>query len=229
MIRTLLLASAVLFWLACPALADDPASMTDDAAGLDAGESGDLTDDPTGADAGEIEGTDSRQAGDAPAGDAAKHAAGTQQITAGEIAKNPTAYYDKKVEVKAPVATIHGSNAFTLDEDAIFAGPDVLVIAPQFGTVDPKANVTVRGTVHSLVTAELEEEYTWFRPDSLQPDLLVRFKERPVIIAESVQTASGEELVKAGTMGDQPAAGDAPRPGIDEPETMDDDPLPMNQ
>jgi hypothetical protein len=214
MVRTLLIAGAVTLWATALVMADDPA-------GIDAGEAYEH----------------GGQAGDAPPAAAAKEPGkiglAAPKVSAGQIAKDPAQYYDKDVEVKAGVAETYGANAFALDEDAIFAGPDVLVIAPQLGSIDSKSTVTVRGKVRQFVTAELEEDYTWFRSDSIQPDLLVRFKERPVIIAESVQLATGEELVTG--RGEKPSAGDAPKPnqqpGAGEPDGMDADDLlpPMNQ
>ena len=104
----------------------------------------------------------------------------------------------------------------------LFAGPDILVVAPQLENIEPNTVVTVRGTVRQLVTAELEEEYSWFRRDSVQPELLVRFKERPVIVAESVESPTGEQLITKGAMEKGgSSAGDAPESG----DTLDDDPL----
>jgi hypothetical protein len=206
--RTLLLASAAMLWVISPAWGNEPAGV---GSGQHSGTTGDT-------------GTADDTAGDAPgsAGQQQKMAAEGQprEVEAGLIAKNPAQYYDQNVRVKAEVVGLHGSNAFTLDEDELFAGPDVLVIAPGLETITPKTVVTVSGTVRQLVTAELEEDYAWFRSDSVQPDLLVRFKERPVIIAESIESPTGQQLISSDALQKKSgsSAGDAPS------DTFGDDP-----
>ena len=51
-------------------------------------------------------------------------------ISASKLAKHASDYYGKPVTVKAKVDDVLGANMFTLDEDNIFEGPDVLVIVP---------------------------------------------------------------------------------------------------
>ncbi|HYD47794.1 MAG TPA: hypothetical protein VEB21_05575 [Terriglobales bacterium] len=140
-------------------------------------------------------------------------AGGTQgEIETGDIAKLPEQFYNKTVSVKAEVEEVFGPNAFTLDEDQLFAGPDVLVLMPSTGPVPDGTTVIVRGTVRKLAINELEKEYKWFRSGSIRPEALTQMQDRPVIIAESVRTLNGEELVKAGDAAGT-AAGDAPKTG----------------
>lgn len=46
----------------------------------------------------------------------------------GEITKNPSQYYGKTIAVPAEVEDIVGPNAFTLDEDELIGGSDLLVL-----------------------------------------------------------------------------------------------------
>jgi hypothetical protein len=119
---------------------------------------------------------------------------------ASDIAMRPKDFYGRPVTVVAEVESVHGPGAFTLDEDAALAGPDVLVIVPK-GTqpVEENREVTVHGTVRPLVIAELERDYAWFDPSTYEPDLLVRFKERPVIIADSVRDDKGGDVLARAT------------------------------
>jgi hypothetical protein len=148
-----------------------------------------------------------RQAGEAATGE-------QTTLSAGAIAKDPTQYYGQSVSVKAEVEDVHHSHVFTLDEDDVMAGPDVLVIAPNTTTVADDKIVTVRGKLRQFVTSDLEKDYKWFDSGTLPPDVTTRFKERPVIIAESIRSESGEELLAAGVMKkkdvDRTTAGDAP-------------------
>lgn len=143
------------------------------------------------------------------------------------IAKNPADYYGSKVRVTAEVEDVYSAHAFTLDEDDIFAGPDVLVLnpAPRRESKDDEI-VTVTGIIRQYSQAQLESEYKWFKSGDLQTGTRATdFNTRPVLVADSVRTATGEELVRAGdasmSAGDQPLGTDkkidvpAPRHGRD--------------
>lgn len=173
-----------------------------------------------------------KQAGDAPAAQrgttggqqapgAAAGAAGTGatlpalQLSAGQIAANPAQYYGRAVQVRAEVEDLRGPQLFTLDEDRAFAGPDVLVLAPnRVPQLQTDQDVTVTGQLRPLVRADFERDYDWFSTDALQPEVEVTFRERPVIIADSIITAEGLELVQApasrGMAGDAPHGGNQP-------------------
>ena len=115
---------------------------------------------------------------------------------AGEIAKRPDAFYGRPVTVVAEVEKVHGSNAFTLDADDATGGPDVLVIVPKAERpVEEDHEVMVHGTVRPLVVSELKRDYGWFNPSAYEPELLARFKEGPVIIADSVRDQERGDVI----------------------------------
>jgi len=119
-----------------------------------------------------------------------------EAVHAGDIAKHPSEFYGRPVTVVAEVEAVHAPNAFTLDEDMALDGPDVLVIVPKAAApIEENHSVTVHGTVRPLVVAELQRDYAWFNPSAYEPDLLARFKQRPVIIADSVRDDRGGDLL----------------------------------
>jgi hypothetical protein len=126
-------------------------------------------------------------------------AAGTDKmISAGKLARDAKDYYGKTVTVKAEVETVYDSRSFTLDEDSVLAGPDVLVLVPagMTATLAHDQVVTVTGRVRPYVTAELERDYDWFKDGKIvvsKPD--VDFETRPVLVAESLRLADGRELL----------------------------------
>jgi hypothetical protein len=147
-----------------------------------------------------------------------KHPGGSGQaaaVTAGEIAKNPSSFYGKKVRVSAEVEDVYSAHAFTLDEDAAFAGPDVLVLnpAPSRASKDDE-QVTVTGTIRQYVESDIKRDYQWFDPRWLAEaaGIGVDFTTRPVLVSDSVRAADGSELVKSGdatlSAGDQPLGAD---------------------
>jgi hypothetical protein len=103
-------------------------------------------------------------------------------VDAAEIAKRPNEFYGRPVTVVAEVDSVHGPNAFTFDEN------DVLVIVPNAARpVEENQEVTVHGMVRPFVIAELQRDYGWFNPSAYEPELLALFRQRPVIIADSVR------------------------------------------
>lgn len=126
-------------------------------------------------------------------------AAGTDKmVSAGKLARDAKDYYGKTVTVKAEIETVYDSRSFTLDEDSLFAGPDVLVLVPAglTSTLQHDQVVTVTGQVRRYVTAELERDFDWFKDGKLvvsKPD--VDFETRPVLVATSLRLADGSELL----------------------------------
>jgi hypothetical protein len=123
-------------------------------------------------------------------------------ISAGKLAKEAKNFYGQTVTVRAEVEDILDNRTFTLDEDAILAGPDVLVVVPKGATTGLKHDdvVTVTGTVRPFVQAELERDYDWFKDGKiLKKDVKIDYTTRPVLVATSVMTADGRDLTMIGT------------------------------
>ena len=101
------------------------------------------------------------------------------------ISNAPETFYGKTVRVQEDVARVLGPRLFTLDEEnPVQPGKDVLVIAPAGVTVKADDDVTVTGTVRAFVWSELEKEL--FDID-MEREWQVEFKDRPIIIATSVE------------------------------------------
>jgi hypothetical protein len=107
------------------------------------------------------------------------------EISAGQLAEQPATYLGKRVTVRSEVEDVHAPRFFTLDEDRIGTSPDVLVLAPTGEVPRDGSTVVVTGTVRRFVREELQRDFDWF---ALETKYDETYKERPVIIAESVQT-----------------------------------------
>jgi hypothetical protein len=131
-------------------------------------------------------------------------AAGTDTtISAGKLARNAKDYYGKSITVKAEVEDVIDNHSFTLDEDAILTGADVLVLVPAgyTATLSRDQVVMVTGRVRPYVATELDRDYDWFDDGKLVTrETKVDFKTRPVLIADSLRTADGRELLTTGAM-----------------------------
>ena len=123
--------------------------------------------------------------------------------TPGDIAQTPGRFYGRTVAVRQEVENVSSSRAFTLDEDRWFAGPDLLVFNPNpiftgrddFDDYDGE-QVTVFGTVRPLIVSEFEQDYDWFNLADYQGVNLNDRERRPVIIASSIISDAGFELVR---------------------------------
>ena len=119
-------------------------------------------------------------------------------MSAGKLAKDSKKYYGQNVTVRAEVEDVLDSHSFTLDEDSMIAGPDVVVIVPAGFDVSRLAHdqvVTVSGKVRPYVMAELEKDYDWFKDGKIfTTSNKVDYKTRPVLIAETITTADGRTL-----------------------------------
>jgi hypothetical protein len=118
-------------------------------------------------------------------------------ISATKLVKHASDYYGKPVTVKAKVDDVLGANMFTLDENAVLAGPDVLVIVP--GGLTPVAHdqkVVVTGEVRPYVEPDLDRDFDFFQDGKIiKKNTKVDWKTRPVLVASSVRTEDGTELM----------------------------------
>jgi hypothetical protein len=104
---------------------------------------------------------------------------------AGDIAGNPARYAGQRVTLKSDVERVMPNGFFILDDN------DILVLS-QSGSPIEKQEVTVHGTVHTYSAPELKSRFSWFKSDA---ELDAQYNNRAVIVADSITTADGRELV----------------------------------
>lgn len=127
--------------------------------------------------------------------------------TVAEVKGSPANFYDKDVRVAGKVDAILGDRAFEL-EGAGWAFNDnitVLTKTPvQFTGVGlaRRDEVIVDGKVRRFVTAEIERDLGW----DLSPEIEVRLKERPVLVADSIRRITESGRWNARPAREQPVA-----------------------
>ena len=105
----------------------------------------------------------------------------------GEIAEDPTQFYGEILAVTGEVEEIYGMNTFTLDEEELFGGEDLLVIAPNMTEViSDGETVAVTGELRSFVIADLETDYDLTWDLDVQEQLEAEYSERPVLVVDQV-------------------------------------------
>lgn len=119
-------------------------------------------------------------------------------VSAGDLLENADRYYGMRVTVTANVEDVYSRNLFTLDEDSVWTtGRDLLVLNPRpLDRAMTDQDVSVTGTMMRFSRAEIERRYDDWRWN-LDKDVVMRFEQRPVLIADTIRTSAGIELVAA--------------------------------
>jgi len=105
----------------------------------------------------------------------------------GDITSDPDKYYNKRIAVEGEVEEKYSPTTFTLDEEALFGGDDLLVltqgITPE--TQDGE-RVTVTGILRPFVKTEFETDYDLDWDLSVEEQVEVEYSEKPVFVADGV-------------------------------------------
>jgi hypothetical protein len=118
----------------------------------------------------------------------------------GEISANPSQYYGRTLAVSGEVENVYGTNTFTLDEDELFGGNDLLVVvrnAQGANTpVEVDQTVATTGVLREFVVADLEREYDFNWDEGLVRQLEAEYKTRPVLVVERVYQSAIPDAAK---------------------------------
>lgn len=105
----------------------------------------------------------------------------------GDITGNPEEYYNKRIAVAGEIEEKLDDSTFTLDEEELFGGDDLLVIssaaAPQ---AQDGEKVTVTGVLRPYIKAEFETDYDLTWDASVQEQVEAEYSEKPVFVADEV-------------------------------------------
>ncbi len=109
----------------------------------------------------------------------------------GEVTKNPSAYYNKTIAVKAEVEDLISPTSFTLDEDKLTSTQDLLVLNTTPGqTINDGQEVVVTGVLRPFVVADIERDYDLNWDLTLQRKLEAEYSQKPALVATSVFPAA---------------------------------------
>jgi hypothetical protein len=105
------------------------------------------------------------------------------------LKEHPGRFYDKQVRVTGEVDEIYSDRAFRLEGTGWAFDDDITVLmkkpldAAAGGVLQKDEELVVSGTVRRFVVADVERDIGW----DLTPEVEVKLKERPVLIADSVR------------------------------------------
>lgn len=105
----------------------------------------------------------------------------------GDITANPETYYYKRIAVQGEVEEIKSTGVFTVDEEQLFGGEDLLVIT---ANPDPQVNdgesVTIVGTLRPFVKAEFERDYDLTWDLDFKQEIEAEYENKPVFVADEI-------------------------------------------
>jgi len=104
----------------------------------------------------------------------------------GEITDDPMAYYNRRIAVEGKIEEVYEAGGFTLDEEELFGGEDLVVIPDTMMKVVEGERVTVTGTLRPYVQAEFERDYDLQWDFTLQEKVEAEYTNKPVFVADTV-------------------------------------------
>ena len=115
----------------------------------------------------------------------------------GEIAADPSQYYGQTLAVTGEIENVYGEGIFTLDEDELFGGEDLLVVVPNpTEVVEDGETVATTGQLRSFVVADLERDYDLTWDGGVVEELEAEYRERPVLVVDRVYPSAIPEGAK---------------------------------
>ncbi|MCY1004426.1 hypothetical protein OV079_02345 [Nannocystis pusilla] len=116
-----------------------------------------------------------------------------------QVKEHPAWYYDKKVRVTGEIDEVYSDQAFRLEGTGWAFDDDITVLlkkpmdAASHTSYAKDDELIVTGTVRRFVVADVERDLGW----DLSPEIEIKLKERPVLIAEAVRKITPEQAKAA--------------------------------
>jgi len=104
-----------------------------------------------------------------------------------EVSENPEAYYGQVIAVSGEVGEQIDLNTFTIQEEQLFGGEQVLVVGVEpTPALEDEEEVVVTGTLRPYVSADFERDYDLTWDLDVQRQIEAEYTEEPVLVAEEV-------------------------------------------
>ncbi|MEM1251845.1 MAG: hypothetical protein AAGI69_05380 [Cyanobacteria bacterium P01_H01_bin.21] len=111
----------------------------------------------------------------------------------GDITANPERYYNQVIAVEGEIEDVLAPDVFTLDEDELFGGEDLLVIGTKdTAAVQNEAVVVITGVLRPYIEAEFERDYDLTWDLSVKEKIEGEYTEKPVFVADDIYPSAVE-------------------------------------
>ena len=111
-----------------------------------------------------------------------------------EVSEEPENYYGLEVALEGEIDEIRNAYSFTLAEDELFEGDDLLMInATGEAIPESEETVVVTGIVRPFIKAELERDYDLTWDLDVREEIEAEYSEKPVLVVDSIYPAARED------------------------------------
>jgi len=113
-----------------------------------------------------------------------------------DVAEHPKKYYKRQIMITGSVESLYSRSIFAIDDDATLStGRTVLIAAPTIvRTLSGNETITVVGDVIEFEKGDIEKRFKDYKLD-VSDDARKSFDDKPVVMATSIRTKDGEELL----------------------------------
>jgi hypothetical protein len=111
-----------------------------------------------------------------------------------EVSESPENYYGIEIALEGEVDEIRNDYAFTLEEDELFEGDELLIINAT-GEPIPQEDETivVTGMVRPFIKAEFDRDYDLTWDLDVQEEIEAEYTEKPVLVVDSIYPSAQED------------------------------------
>ncbi|GAB4234758.1 MAG: hypothetical protein Kow00121_62420 [Elainellaceae cyanobacterium] len=104
-----------------------------------------------------------------------------------EISEEPAAYYDQLIAVSGEIGEQLSPNTFTIQEEQLFGGEEVLVVGAALDpAIEVNEEVVVTGVLRPFVRAEFERDYDLTWDLDVQREIEAEYTDKPVLVAREI-------------------------------------------
>ena len=113
-----------------------------------------------------------------------------------DLVKHPKDFYGRQVMLTGWVEDVYSGTMFAIDDDRLLTtGRGVLVVAPSLRrTITDQLDVAIAGDLLKFDKGDIEKRARGYRFD-LSDQFIDHFDDQPVILAMSIKTRDGQELL----------------------------------
>lgn len=106
----------------------------------------------------------------------------------GDITANPEQYYNQRIAIEGKVDDIYQPDLFTLDEEKLFAGEDLLVLSPGVTAAAVKDNeiVAITGVLRPYIQSDFDKDYELQWDLSVKETIDAEYEQKPVFVADGI-------------------------------------------
>ena len=111
-----------------------------------------------------------------------------------EVSESPENYYGIEIALQGEVDDIRNAYSFTLEEDELFEGDELLIInATGEPTPEEDEAVVVTGIVRPFIKAEFDRDYDLTWDLDVQEEIEAEYNEKPVLVVDSIYPSAEED------------------------------------